>query len=187
MDVKLYTKTGDAGETGLLYGGRVSKTDPRVEAYGTVDETVSAMGLARALCRDDRVRALLADLQRELFTVAAELATDAQGYDRFTTHFKPVTAEMTERLERTLDDMMDEVKLPPAFIVPGGSPASAAMDVARTVARRAERRVVDLKDLGLLVNYEVLRYVNRLADLLFMLARYEDRALPPEVLTGGRR
>ena len=187
MDVKIYTKTGDTGETELLYGGRVSKTDPRVEVYGAVDETVSAMGLARALSRDDRVRALLDDLQRELFTVAAELATDAAAYDRFTTHFKPITAEMTERLETTLDDMMEEVKLPPAFIVPGGSPASAAMDVARTVARRAERRVVDLKDMGLLVNQEVLRYVNRLADLLFMLARYEDRALPPYVLTGGRR
>jgi cob(I)alamin adenosyltransferase len=187
MDVKLYTKTGDTGETGLLYGGRVSKADPRVEAYGTVDETVSAMGLARALCRDEKVRALLADLQRELFTVAAELATDAGGYDRFTTHFKPVTPEMTERLERALDDMMEEVALPPSFVIPGASPASAAMDVARTIARRAERRVVDLNNLGLLVNPEVLRYVNRLADLLFMLARYEDRALPPDILTGGRR
>jgi cob(I)alamin adenosyltransferase len=94
---------------------------------------------------------------------------------------------MTERLERALDDMMEEVALPPSFVIPGASPASAAMDVARTIARRAERRVVDLNNLGLLVNPEVLRYVNRLADLLFMLARYEDRALPPDILTGGRR
>ena len=187
MDVKLYTKTGDTGETGLLYGGRVSKADARVEAYGAIDETVSAMGLARSLSKDERVRDALADLQRELFTVGAELATEASSYETFSRHFNPVTPEMTERMERMLDEMMAEVQLPPSFIIPGASPASAALDVARSTARRAERRVVALSAQGLLANDEVLRYVNRLADLLFMLARYEDRGLPFEVLTGGRR
>jgi cob(I)alamin adenosyltransferase len=185
--VKLYTKTGDKGETGLLYGGRVSKSDPRMEAGGAVDEANSAMGLARALSQDERVKGLLLELQRELFTLGAELATDLAKYDAFLKHFKPITAEMTGRLERHLDELMAEVKLPPSFIIPGASPASAALDIARATVRHAERNIVALKERGLLANQEVLRYVNRLADLLFALARYEDRARPFDLLTGGRR
>lgn len=184
--VKLYTKTGDKGETGLLYGGRVSKTDPRVEAYGTVDEANSAMGLARALSKDSQVKEWLVQLQRELFTVGAELATDAKTRDTFLQHFPPVAAEMTARLEGLLDKLEEEVPLPRSFIIPGASPASAALDLARSVLRRAERRAVGLKNQGLLGNDEILRYLNRLNDLLFMLARYEDRHLPMELLTAGR-
>ncbi|MBI2935519.1 MAG: cob(I)yrinic acid a,c-diamide adenosyltransferase [Chloroflexi bacterium] len=184
--VKLYTKTGDKGETGLLYGGRVSKTDPRVEAYGTVDEANSAMGLARALSKDSQVKEWLVQLQRELFTVGAELATDAKTRDTFLQHFPPVAAEMTARLEGLLDKLEEEVPLPRSFIIPGATPASAALDLARSVLRRAERRAVGLKNQGLLGNEEILRYLNRLNDLLFMLARYEDRHLPMELLTAGR-
>jgi cob(I)alamin adenosyltransferase len=186
VDVKIYTKTGDKGQTGLLYGGRVSKTDPRVEAYGLMDEANSAMGLGRALSRDARVKELLLHTQRELFTVGAELATDAAERPNFLKHFKPVSPEMTAQLERWLDELIAAVQMPPSFIIPGASPASAAIDVARSTLRTAERRIVELQEHGLLPNAEVLRYVNRLADLLFMLARYEDRALPFDVLTGAR-
>ena len=183
---QLYTRTGDDGGTGLLYGGRVSKSDPRVETYGAVDEANSALGLARALAQDDRTRSVLLKVQRELFTVAAELATAPEVYDTFKSHFKPVTAEMTQDLEHTIDALKEDVQLPSAFIIPGASPASAALDVARTVLRRAERSVVALKEAGALANDEDLRYINRLSDLLFILARYADRALPFEVVTGGR-
>lgn len=183
---QLYTRTGDAGETGLLYGGRVSKADPRVETYGAVDEADSAMGLARALAQDQRVKEILLRAQRELFTVAAELATAPEHYETFKRHFKPVTPEQTAQLEETIEALKLEVELPRAFIIPGASAASAALDLARTVLRRAERRVVALKEAGLLANEENLRYLNRLGDLLFILARYEDRALPFELVTGGR-
>jgi cob(I)alamin adenosyltransferase len=173
--VKIYTKTGDEGRTRLLFGGQVSKTDPRAVAYGTVDEAISAMGLARALSRDEWARARLFEAQRDLFTVAAELATDPEHYPKFTEMFKPVTPEMTSRLERAIDEIDAQMKLPRAFIIPGGSPASAAMDVARTVVRRAEREIVALDEAGRLANREILKLINRCSDLLFMLARFEDR------------
>ena len=182
--MKIYTRRGDEGETGLLYGGRVSKTDPRCEAYGTTDEAVSALGLARALSQEPRVKEILLQVQRELFTVGAELATDAAEYDKLKKHFSVVTPDMVERLERFIDELDGQIQLPRAFIIPGASPASAALDVARTVLRRAERRAVALRDQGYLQNPHVLHYLNRAADLLFMLARYEDRRLPFEKLTG---
>ena len=182
--MKIYTKRGDQGETGLLYGGRVQKTDPRCEAYGTTDEAVSALGLARAFSREPRVGEVLKEIQRELFTVGAELATDAAEYDKLKRHFSVVTPQMTERLEGIIDELDSQVELPRAFIIPGASAASAALDMARTILRRAERRAVALNEQGQLHNPEVLRYLNRVADLVFMLARYEDRELPYEKLTG---
>ncbi|MSQ22705.1 MAG: cob(I)yrinic acid a,c-diamide adenosyltransferase [Dehalococcoidia bacterium] len=181
--VKIYTKRGDTGKTGLLYGGRVSKSDPRCEAYGTTDEAVAALGLARALSTDARVQEIIRQAQRELFTVGAELATDPSQYATMQRHFPVTTPSMVERLEHLIDELDAEVHLPRSFIIPGASAASAALDVARTILRRAERRVVGLKEAGLLVNDELLRYINRLSDLLFILARYEDRALPMEKLT----
>lgn len=185
--MKIYTKGGDQGETGLLYGGRVSKADPRTEAYGTVDEAISALGLARALSQDPYVQENVLKLQRELFLVGAELATDPAEYATLQKHFNVVTPEMTQHWEKAIDEMTAQVELPAAFIIPGASAASGAMDMARTILRRAERRVVELHQKGLLVNEEVLRYVNRVADLVFMLARYEDRRLPVEQLTGEHR
>ena len=185
MAPKVYTRYGDEGETGLLYGGRVSKTDPRTEAYGTIDEAVSAIGLGRAHSSDPRVCEVAIQLQRELFTVGAELATDVKKFDTFTKHFEPVTASMVEDLEATIDQLDESVELPPAFVIPGASPASAAFDVARSTLRTAERRTVALRDAGQLrEGSEVLRYLNRAADLLFMLARYQDRDIPVELLTG---
>ncbi|MFQ5860186.1 MAG: cob(I)yrinic acid a,c-diamide adenosyltransferase [Dehalococcoidia bacterium] len=176
----MYTRTGDTGETQLLFGGRVPKTDPRCEAYGTVDEANAALGMARALSQDARVKELIKQVQRELFTVGSELATDRKHYTTFKAHFQPVTPKMVDRLEGLMDELMAEVQLPPAFIIPGASPASAALDLARTLLRRAERRALELKGKDLLVNPEVLRYLNRLSDLVFVLARYEDRAMPLE-------
>ena len=183
----IYTRRGDSGETGLLLGGRVSKSDPRCEAYGATDEAVSAMGLARALSEDSRVKDVLLKVQREMFTVGAELATDREQYQQLEANFAVVTPEMTADLEALIDELNEQIDLPNNFIVPGASAASSALDMARSQLRAAERRVVVLQERGMLVNAEVLRYVNRLADLLFMLARYEDRALPFEIVTGKRQ
>jgi cob(I)alamin adenosyltransferase len=183
----IYTRRGDSGETGLLLGGRVSKSDPRCEAYGATDEAVSAMGLARALSEDSRVKDVLLKVQREMFTVGAELATHREQYEQLEANFAVVTPEMTADLEVLIDEIDQQIDLPNNFIVPGASAASSALDMARSRLRTAERRVVVLQEMGMLVNVEVLRYVNRLADLLFMLARYQDRALPFEIVTGKRQ
>jgi cob(I)alamin adenosyltransferase len=181
----IVTKTGDRGQTGLLYGGRVSKTDLRTEAYGAIDETISALGLARALTRVEARRVSILRVQRELFTVGAELATDASEYDTLRKHFLVVTAGMTRQLEGEIDRLEAAVPLADAFVIPGGTSAAAALDVARTVCRRAERRIVAVQEAGMLPNGEVLRYVNRLSDLLFMLARAEEgKASTP--VTGTR-
>jgi cob(I)alamin adenosyltransferase len=174
------TRTGDTGDTGLLYGGRVRKTDARVEAYGAGDEAVSALGLARALCRDERVKAEIHAVQRDMFTVNSELATAAESRHLLKEHFPTVGPEMTERLDALLAELESAVELPRSFIIPGGSAGSGAIDLARTIVRRTERAAVALLDEGELVNAEVPRYLNRLSDCLFMLARYEDRDLPPD-------
>jgi cob(I)alamin adenosyltransferase len=181
---RVYTKFGDKGETSLLYGGRVSKNNPHTEAYGITDEAVSAMGLGRSLSGDQRVKDILRDLQRELFTIAAELATDPDKYELFKQHFKPVTQEMVDNLEQTIDSLEEEFEMPKVFVLPGGSPASSAIDMARTIIRTAERRVVALAEAGGLTNELILNYLNRLGDLLFVLARYQDRELPFERATG---
>ncbi len=183
---KIYTKYGDEGSTSLLYGGRVSKNNAHTEAYGITDEAVSAMGLARALSDDPKVKEVLVRLQRELFIVGAELATDPERYELFNRHFKPVTAEMVAGLEELIDGLEAEAEMPNVFILPGGSPASAAIDVARTITRTAERRCVALKEEGGLTNSDILHYMNRLGDLLFVLARYQDRDLPIERATGDQ-
>jgi cob(I)alamin adenosyltransferase len=170
----IVTRGGDQGETGLLYGGRVRKTDPRTEAYGDVDEAISTLGLARAQVRDPDRAALILRLQEELFTVGAELATDAAQYANLTKHFLVITPAHTLRLEDETHALEATHPLPDAFVIPGGSVAAAALDVARTVVRRAERRIVALQDAGALHNPEVVRYVNRLSDLVFMLARAEE-------------
>ena len=180
---RVYTKFGDAGETSLLYGGRVSKNGLNTEAYGITDEAVSAMGLARAMTSNPKVNDLLRQLQRDLFTIAAELATDPDKYELFQQHFKPVTAEMVTSLEKTIDSLEEEFEMPKVFILPGGSQASAAIDLARCVIRTAERRVVAMAEADVLTNGLIMAYLNRLGDLLFVLARYEDRDIPIERAT----
>lgn len=170
----IVTRGGDGGETGLLYGGRVRKTDSRTEAYGAVDEAISALGLARAQVRDRGRAAAILRLQEELFTVGAELATDPAEYETLRKHFLVITPAHTQRLEEEVHALEAAVALPDAFVVPGGSVAGASLDLARTVVRRAERRIVALADRAALPNPELLRYVNRLSDLVFMLARAEE-------------
>lgn len=170
---RIYTRIGDDGTTGLLYGGRVSKADPATEAYGTTDEAVAVLGLARALCDDATMGENLLALQRELFVVGADLATNADERHRLTAEVSLVTDTMVERLEGWIDELVAERPLPDVFIVPGANPASAALDVARGVVRRAERRVVEMERGGREVNSAVRRYLNRLSDLIFVLARWQ--------------
>lgn len=176
---RIYTKTGDDGTTGLLYGGRVSKADLATEAYGTTDELVAALGVARAAAVAPVAVELLA-LQRELFVVGADLATNPSERAKLEPEVSLVTAAMVEGLERRIDEVVAKHPLPNVFIVPGANPSGAALDVARAVARRAERAVVALEGAGRSVNPEVRRYLNRLSDLLFCLARREaGEAEPP--------
>jgi cob(I)alamin adenosyltransferase len=170
---RIYTKTGDDGTTGLLYGGRVRKDDLVTEAYGTTDEAVAALGLARALCDDEVLGADLLALQRELFVVGADLAANPDERRKLEPEISLVTDAMVARLERRIDDLVARRPLPDAFVVPGANPASAALDVARSVVRRGERHVVALEMSGRDVNPEVRRYLNRLSDLVFVLARWQ--------------
>ncbi|MFQ5925220.1 MAG: cob(I)yrinic acid a,c-diamide adenosyltransferase [Dehalococcoidia bacterium] len=172
--MKTFNKRGDKGETSLLYGGRVPKSDPRCEAYGTIDEAVSALGLARALAKKERVSHILLSIQQELFIVGAELATAADKYHKLKAEHRVVTAVMVDRLESLIDGLEGEMEMPKAFVIPGVSPCSAALDLARTIIRRAERRVVELRKDNMVQNERALEYLNRLADLIFTLARYEE-------------
>ena len=184
--MKIYTKSGDQGESGLFFGGRVPKSDARGEAYGEADSVVSYMGLARALCLDKDNKELLLHIQNRMFTVGAELATLPENYEKLTDHYHTIDSEMITELEKYIDKLSDSVDLPSDFIVSGASPGSAALDVARTGVRTLERRLVALDSDSMLVNGEMLKFVNRLSDLLFMMARYEDRDISPEVITGQR-
>tara|TARA_Y100000590_G_scaffold189451_5_gene215826 strand:+ start:312 stop:872 length:561 start_codon:yes stop_codon:yes gene_type:complete len=183
---KIYTKYGDDGDTGLLYGGRVSKADLRCEAYGTVDEAISSLGLARSLAKSNEIKPIIKEIQEDLFTIGAELATDLTQYDLLVKHFRITTNDMISKLEQFIDSLNDQLTLPRQFIIPGGSPASGALDLSRSIIRRAERRVVSLKDMDLLKNSLVLKYLNRSADLIFIMARFEDKDLPIESLTSQR-
>ena len=176
---RIYTGTGDDGTTGLLYGGRVSKADPATEAYGTVDEAVAALGAARAQVTSTEAAEELLGLQRELFVVGADLATNPRHRDRLEAEVSLVTEAMVERLERRIDEVVASHPLPNAFVVPGANPASAALDLARSVVRRAERRCVEARDAGGAVSDEVLHHLNRLSDLLFCLARREAGETEP--------
>ncbi len=169
--MSIVTRHGDGGETSLLYGGRVPKDDLHTEAYGALDEAISALGLARALSTDAARAQRLLDLQRELFTVGAELATAFDDRPKLEKHFATVSAEMVAALDAQVEDLESRVPLPKGFVIPGGDPVGAAIDLARAIVRRAERRTVALDRAGGLAGTEVLRYLNRCSDLLFMLAR----------------
>jgi cob(I)alamin adenosyltransferase len=161
---------GDDGTTGLLGGGRASKDDVRIEAYGTVDEASSALGLARALTTDERVAEIAESLQRGLYRLGAELATNPAGG----THFVTTTEGDVAELDRLLAELEGEVTMPDGFVLPGATPASGALDLARAVVRRAERRCVTLIREGGLANDQARRYLNRLSLVLFVLGRYEE-------------
>ena len=174
MTMNIYTRTGDRGDTGLFGGGRVPKDDPRVEAYGDVDELNAALGLARAIELMPRVDEVLVPVQRDLFAIGALLATP----DRDKMHEQLAKARVDEDRVAQLEAAIDagEAELEPlrAFILPGGTPKAAALHVARTVCRRAERRVVTLAH-AVEIPRLVVMYLNRLSDLLFVLARVANR------------
>src|SRR5262245_48125548 len=177
--VKIYTRKGDDGTTSLWYGGRVAKTDARTEAYGSVDEAVSALGVARAHVTENSDLATdLLQLQRDMFIAGAELATAPDASDRLEDGVSRITEEMVSELEPIIDRYMDQVDLPPQFVIPGGTQLSAALDVARTVIRRAERRVVALRDSDGLASDTVLRFLNRASDLVYSMARATDEPNP---------
>lgn len=169
---KVTTKTGDGGYTGLLGPQRVAKYDPRIEALGLVDEATSALGLARASTPDPRVAALIIEQQRRLYVLMAEIATPS---GRTAPVGQAITAADVARLEEVTDELKREVTIGNQFIIPGNSVVGAALDLARTVVRRAERFVVQMRHRGVLESDEVLRYLNRLSDMLFVLARYVER------------
>lgn len=184
--MRIYTRKGDSGTTGLLFGGdRVSKADPRTDAYGTLDEAVSALGLARASIGSatDRTEVRLAELivrlQRELFVAGAELATHAERRDRLTDGVSRVTPAMVAALEDEIDDLETLVDQPKEFVLPGETTTGAFIDLARTVVRRAERRTVAIAESGGLPDSQVLPYLNRLADLLFVMGRGADGGFRP--------
>jgi len=168
--VKIYKKTGDQGKTGLLFGGRVWKDDPGPEAYGAVDEAVSALGVARVLADGDLAAEILV-LERDLFVVGAELATAPENRDKLVAGVSLATAAMVDRLEGLIDEVVEAHPLPREFVVPGESPAEAALELARATVRRAERRVTTYARAGGLEGSVVPVYLNRLADLLYVLAR----------------
>jgi len=182
--VKIYTRKGDDGTTSLWYGGRVAKSDARPEAYGSVDEAASALGLCRAAAGDDaEIYADVLRIQNELFVAGAELATAPEAADRLEAGVSKVTEEMVDRLEGDIDRYMDRVDLPPKFVIPGGTELSARLDVARSALRRAERRVAAMKEAGELADDTVLRYLNRASDTLYAMARYADEP-DPELFEG---
>ena len=176
---RIYTKTGDDGTTGLLYGGRTSKASAVAEAAGTIDEAVAAIGLARALSGDATLRDTLLDLQRQLFVVGADLSTNPAQRDRLEPGVSRVSEEMVGALEERIDRLVLERPLPEGFIVPGTDPVSACLDVSRAVIRRAERAAVRLGEETGSLSPEVPRYLNRLSDLLFVLARSAAGAEEP--------
>jgi cob(I)alamin adenosyltransferase len=184
--VKIYTKMGDDGTTSLWYGGRVPKCHPRTEAYGALDEAASQLGLARALCGtgEEKLAADILRLQDDLFIAGAELATAPEAADRLEDGISRTTEEMVTELEQRIDRYMAEVDLPPQFVIPGGNRLSAQLDVARTVLRRAERRIAALAEEGELASETVIHFVNRASDLAYAMARFADVDDP--VLFEGR-
>lgn len=172
--MRIYTKKGDDGTTGLLFGGRVQKDDARTEAYGTLDEVVSALGLARGAGLTPPVEAVVVRLQREMFVVGAQLATAPENQHKLQEGVSKITPEMTAQAESDIDSLVERHPLPEEFILPGESLSSAGLDLARSTVRRAERQAVALRRSDQMPDDEILRYLNRVSDLLFALARYEE-------------
>ncbi len=170
--VKIYTRTGDAGETSLFDGQRVAKNNQRVQAYGDVDELNSCIGLAASFTSDDQLHEVLRDVQVKLFEVGADLATPLDSITP-----KPITrisSHDAKHLEKIIDEIDAKLESMTNFILPGGSQCAASLQLARSICRRAERSVISLKEQET-INFHVVTYLNRLSDLLFVLARYANK------------
>lgn len=170
--MSIATKTGDSGETSLMYGRRVPKTDARVDAYGSVDEFNAALGLARATASNPRLKEQIRAVQQDLVVVMGELATGAEDSERYLKDgFQQTSAAMTDRITGLVDDLEAKLGKFKHWSVPGETMESATLDLARTVCRRAERRVASLMTANPKLNPEILRYLNRLSDLCWLFAR----------------
>jgi len=167
-----FSKKGDTGETSLLGGQRVPKFDLRPETYGTLDEASSVMGVARAMTADKRIKEILLSVQKDLLILGAELSTFPEDIPKLG---KTLDNNDVQRIEDLIDELQKHFKMKNEFIYPGETVISAQIDVARTVVRRAERWTARLKDAGLITRPEIQQYLNRLADMLFTLARYEEQ------------
>ncbi len=171
----------------MLYGGRVAKSNRRVEANGVGDEAVSSLGLARASCESEFLNDEILEIQRLMFLANAEITTDPEQLHTLRKHFKTIDQTHVAKLDELLRKLEDEVELPKAFVIPGASTASAVLDLARCKVRNLERVAVALFEDGMIQNEHLLVWLNRLSDCIFMMARYVDRDLPPELVTGTRK
>jgi cob(I)alamin adenosyltransferase len=174
--MSIATKTGDSGTTALMYGRRVSKTDARVEAYGTVDELNAALGLVRAISSEGIVCETVLPIQKDLIVLMGELAVANKDRERYLKDgYESVTSSMVDRLTAAVDNLEQNYHVDfKHWATPGHSHESAVLDVARTTCRRAERRVISLSETSEFVNPETIRYLNRLSDLLWLFARYTE-------------
>jgi len=175
--MSIVTKTGDKGETSLMYGRRVPKSDPRVDAYGCVDELTAALGLARSISIEKFLSEEIVAAQKDLIVVMGELATTPQDRERYVKDgFHCTTAAMVDRITAVIVDLEKDKSLyPKDWVIPGGTSVSAALDFARATCRRAERHIAAFMANDKDFNPEILRYLNRLSDLLWVLARYAER------------
>tara|TARA_B100000470_G_C19732448_1_gene365208 strand:- start:268 stop:849 length:582 start_codon:yes stop_codon:yes gene_type:complete len=185
--MKIYSRTGDDGTTGLFLGGRVPKNDLRCEANGEIDFAISAMGMARSLSKKDRTKNILLKIQRDLYTVSSELAVDTEKYNSFKKDFITIDENYVQKIEEWIDELTQVISIPNKFIIPGDSLVSSTLDLARSSIRTAERRIVELQDEAKLNNQRILNYVNRVSDLLFTLARYEDSEISPTIVLNTKR
>jgi cob(I)alamin adenosyltransferase len=173
--VSIVTKTGDAGTTALMYGRRVPKNHPRVEAYGAVDELNAALGVARATATEKFISDNIFSIQKNLVILMGELAVAPEDLPRYTKDgFGTVASEMTAQLDRLVKEIESQNISFKGWATPGATPTAAALDLARTICRRAERRVCDLNETGELKNAEIIIFLNRLSDLLWLFARWEE-------------
>lgn len=177
-----FSKRGDRGFTSLLGGQRIPKSGPRPEAYGTLDEASSALGIARASATRPKTKEIIISIQKDLLVLGAELATAPEDLKKYPLQIK---TEHVERLERLIEGLQKDGDMGKEFILPGETVASAAIDLGRTIVRRAERKAVRLLQEKIITNVEVLRFLNRLADLLFTLARYEESQGRPCIPSSG--
>ncbi len=175
--MSIVTKTGDKGETSLMYGHRVSKGDARVDAYGCIDELTAALGLARSITTDKFISDQILAAQKELIVVMGELATVASDRKRYTKDgFQITTSAMVDRITAVINDLeKDQSLYPKDWVIPGETRVSAALDFARTTCRRAERHIAAFSASDAEFNIEILRYLNRLSDLCWVLARYVEK------------
>jgi cob(I)alamin adenosyltransferase len=167
-----FSRKGDGGETSLLGGQRVPKYDARPETYGTLDEASSTLGVARAATKNPNIKEIILSVQKDLLTMGAELSSQPEDIQKIG---RRIGAGDVQRLEKIIDELQENITLKNEFIYPGGTIISAQIDVARTIIRRAERKAARLKADGLVNNDEIHKYLNRLADMLFVLARYEEQ------------